>query len=711
MPRILKIPLIIIVVLAVLLLFAGFALPLLFDTEDLKRTVERRVAAATGRELVIAGEFGFSVFPWLAVEAADARLANAQGFGEEPFARVERARVSVALLPLLRKRLVADTVILEGLELNLAVDRDGRSNWEGLLDAGDEAPDDETDPVFASPEVAGIELRDALVSLRDRQSGADLLFSGVNLATGALGREGPVPLRGSMRIEDRAGGQALGLELAGDLAPAENGWVLRELELELAPDDWAGPLTLSAPRLTVHPGDQRLGMERFTAGIGDAVATGRLQVRDYLDAPAWSGGVEFEEFEPEALLRALGMEPPATTDGAVLDRARLALDFAGSPAGITVEALELELDDSRVTGTLSIPDPDRTSLRFDLDIDAIDLDRYLPPGTGGGGPAPAAGEQPPGMELQGELGVGRLRLAGLDLQNVSTTVTLQGGRLRLHPLAADFYGGRYQGDIRLDTSGASPVLTLNEQIEAVAFQPLAADLVGEESVSGTAGGRLRVQGRGAGLEALLGSLAGDVQLQLDDGALEGTNLWFQVRRALAVYRRQALPEPEPKRTPFSRLALEGAIENGVLTTRELRGELPFMVLTGKGAIDLAGFSVDLDLVARVRNSPEVTADPLTAELAGKSVPLRLHGPLAGPGIELDWGSLVKEEAKNRLLDKLLDKDEKPADGTETEPAPERSRSQQRKDAARSLLEGLIRGDDEPAEEEPAGEDEPGEGDG
>ena len=42
---------------------------------------------------------------------------------------VETVQVRVKLLPLLRKQLEVDTVRLNGLKLNLARDKDGRTNW------------------------------------------------------------------------------------------------------------------------------------------------------------------------------------------------------------------------------------------------------------------------------------------------------------------------------------------------------------------------------------------------------------------------------------------------------------------------------------------------------------------------------------------------------------------------------------------------------
>lgn len=113
---------------------AVVAFVLLFDPNDYRDEISAQVKRATGRDLVIEGDLGLSVFPWLAIDVGKTRLGNAPGFGDEPFASFERARLSVQLLPMLLHREVSiGTASLDSLHLNLAVARDGRSNWQDLL--------------------------------------------------------------------------------------------------------------------------------------------------------------------------------------------------------------------------------------------------------------------------------------------------------------------------------------------------------------------------------------------------------------------------------------------------------------------------------------------------------------------------------------------------------------------------------------------------
>ncbi|RMD70734.1 MAG: AsmA family protein, partial [Gammaproteobacteria bacterium] len=120
-------------ILVAIIVATGTAIVLFFDPNDYKDEIAAFVKKETGRDLTIAGRITLSLFPWVGVEIHRIALANAGGFGPDPFLKVEDAGVRVRLLPLLKREVEIDTVMLHGLELHLAVDERGRGNWEDLL--------------------------------------------------------------------------------------------------------------------------------------------------------------------------------------------------------------------------------------------------------------------------------------------------------------------------------------------------------------------------------------------------------------------------------------------------------------------------------------------------------------------------------------------------------------------------------------------------
>ena len=141
MPLPLKILLGLFGALLLLIVSAAIALPLLFDPNDYRDEISQQVEDKTGREFTMAGDLKLSVFPWLGVETNQVSLANAKGFGPEPFAEIRQLAVRLRLLPLLQKRVEIGTVVLDGLRLRLEQTASG-NNWSDLASA-DSATDEE----------------------------------------------------------------------------------------------------------------------------------------------------------------------------------------------------------------------------------------------------------------------------------------------------------------------------------------------------------------------------------------------------------------------------------------------------------------------------------------------------------------------------------------------------------------------------------------
>jgi AsmA protein len=698
MKRIFKILLGLIGAVIVLLVLAALVLPLVYDKEDLKAAIAQGVRDQTGRDLSIDGALDFSVFPWLALEVAELSLGNAEGFGEQPFAEIGEARIGVALMPLLRKQISVDEITLDGLQLNLAVDARGKNNWDDLAATEESGTAEDTGPgLFSSKRVAGLNIRDANVDFHDRQAGAHYRMSGFSLRTGALGDDKPVPLELETLLEDVAAGTRTAIDMGATAAidlEAER-YVFDDLDLLLTIQsaDREQPVRIRAPQLSMDLANQTLQLDEFSMELAKLEARGALSARGILEDPVFDGSLSVAEFSPSELMRALQMEAPVTADPQVLQRASINANLSGSGTQLTLSDFTMELDQSRFAGEMSIRDFDRPAIGFTLEVDEIDLDRYLEPAAEDSGSEEVAMPQQElqGQEVRGQLKAGKLRMAGLEFSDAEVGIAIRDGKLRLNPLTAGFYDGRYSGDIALDGSGAVPVLSLDEKIDAITFQRLVADLVDNESLSGTAQGHVRLTGRGKSSDEVLGSLQGDLALTLDEGALEGINIWHEIRRGMALYKGLPPPEPEPKRTVFSRMQVAADVADGVVTTRTLVGELPFLTVRGDGAIDLGQSRVDLGLVAEVRNAPELAKDPLGSELGGKSLPFRISGPLEDPKLSVDWEALLKGEATDMLLDKLglgaKESGQETEDGDTEETSSEDSLEETAKGALFDLLKG------------------------
>ena len=207
----LKIVLIVAGALVALVAVAAIVLPLVVDPNKYKGRIAEEVQKATGREFAILGDIDLSVFPWLGLDIGRMRLANAQGFGDEPMAEVLGAQVRVKLLPLLSRRVEMDRVVIQDPVIRLAKDKQGRTNWQDIqehmerqaAEKPQEKPAEPGEPgksPLESIELAGLEVENGLLVWNDMQADARYEVRELNVEVGELSMQGqprPFPVSAS----------------------------------------------------------------------------------------------------------------------------------------------------------------------------------------------------------------------------------------------------------------------------------------------------------------------------------------------------------------------------------------------------------------------------------------------------------------------------------------------------------------------------------
>lgn len=195
--------------LVAVIVVAAVAIPLYVDPNDYKDEIALLVKKHTGRALDIAGDLKLSIFPWLGVETGRIALGNAPGFGEAPFFEAEEIQVRVKLLPLFKKQVQMDTVVLEGLSVNLARSKEGKTNWDDLLalqaqpaaPATPEAAGPVQPPPVAALALGGLDIRGGRVIWDDRRADRKYVVDKLNLKTGELIPGEPIDMELTLGID------------------------------------------------------------------------------------------------------------------------------------------------------------------------------------------------------------------------------------------------------------------------------------------------------------------------------------------------------------------------------------------------------------------------------------------------------------------------------------------------------------------------------
>ena len=201
--------------LALLAIVAVAIVAATFDPNQYKPQIVDLVKQRTGRTLTMDGRIGLTFFPKIGAEVAKVALSEPQG--TKTFARIDAARVALALWPLLSKQVIVDQVTLSGLAVDLVRYKDGRTNFDDLL--GEKKPDKPA-PKPEAPagaplaiDIGGISLRNATIGWRDEGDGTDVRLTGVNLKTGRIASGVPGKLELEAKIEGRQPQAALQVDL------------------------------------------------------------------------------------------------------------------------------------------------------------------------------------------------------------------------------------------------------------------------------------------------------------------------------------------------------------------------------------------------------------------------------------------------------------------------------------------------------------------
>lgn len=665
-----------------LLLAVGIAayLRFAFDPNDYRDTLAGLVREHTGRELAIDGDLSLSVFPSLAIELGETRLGNAAGFSDRAFASVKAIQAGVKLLPLLGGKVEVDRVLLDGLSLSLETRADGTTNWADLGSAGKSgaASSGESAGGRAATafELGGIEVRNGALLWDDRQSGARHSIEGLSVKAGAIRPGKPFAIEAGLAFKAVQQEIDGALQLAGQASvdSAAGLYTLKDMQL-----------TLDAAGKGLPGGKAKVSLAgEIAANLGDGTASAKslrlaaygLELQADLAASGLgdklhiTGPLKLAQFDPGALMKALGMHAPA--DGGVLKRASLSAKVDGGSGGVALDDLALRLDESSLSGRFAVEDFARKALRFDLALDRIDLDRYLPAGeetsgksSGGGGPAP--GPALPALDVDGRISVGDLKVSGLAASNIKLAVSGQGGRYRLKPEAA-LYGGRYRGNIALDGRNKALAVSTDDRLDGVAIGPLLRALTGkEEKLTGRANLAVKVNSAGPDAAAWKRNLDGTVSLRVSDGAVKGVNIAAYLRQAQARLSGRPVAEAaDTRQTDFSDLTASISLAGGVAHNTDLSLRSPLLRVGGEGSANLNSEAIDYLVKATVVGTLTGQDGKSLDRLRGVTVPIRVKGSFAEPRFALDVDSLVSGAVKEKIEEKKAEIKKKAGDALKKE---------------------------------------------
>ena len=513
-----------------LIVVAAVAIYVSIDPNDYRDAIARRVQQSTGRPLKIAGELDLKLFPWLALQVNDVSMGNPPGYGTEPFLTVGHADVGVRLLPLLHKRIEVRRVTLEGLTINLASRGQDDNNWKDLTDS-DKPKQPDSGPA-SQARIAGLDVQHGTLLYRDQEKKSLTRLSHIDLHTGALAGTEPIPVRMQFDYDDGTAGSAMHFETEAQLRMPGGGSRLELNELVVK----SGKLAVRARALALDIETETLAPTTLQLNFGELPLELTAAGEKLFGARVVTGKVATRHASLRRLLPSMGIEVPNTRDPHVLAAMALQSDYRLTQNALQLTGLDLNLDDTRIRGSLAVDDLESKALAFDLAVDSINVDRYREPETksaGGkkdGAPTALPLEALRKLNAHGVLRIGRATFADLKFNDLRLPVEAAAGRVLLNP-QAKLFGGRYDGDIMFDARPQTAQLSLNERLRGIDIGALVNAVFDTTRVTGRGDATAVLKGAGNTDAAIVASLAGKIDANVKDGAFNGVDLWYELRRA------------------------------------------------------------------------------------------------------------------------------------------------------------------------------------
>ena len=659
---------------------------LLIDPNQYKDQIAGTVEKHTGRTLQIQGDLELSVFPWIGVQTGPLELGNAPGFGPEPFLQVKAAEIRVKLLPLLTRRVEVKRVVLDGVVVNLARDRKGRTNWEDL--AGKEkgepkAPVQEGEqPALAALALEGITIWDGVITWKDRLKKQTIRLDQVNAYVGSLRFGDPTDVRLGfvLHLDRPALKETVALEAKLLLDEQMQRIEIQDLQLQSHSEGEIVPggrlqADLSVKRLITDLAAETLGLERLRLEAAEAVVTGDLAAQSIQSNPTFSGSWRLQAPLRDTLA-AFDLLPP-TSDAGALSRLELSFKLTGDANRLNLSEFQGTLDDTHWNGGITVANLADPAIGFDLRIDGIDVDRYLPPETSSSSssstpPKAEKNDQPlplaslAARKLDGKLQIEELKLKNLHLRDLSLKVQGKNRVLTLEPSVGDLYQGRFLGTVRIDGRGRIPALAIRSQLRQVAVDKLLQDYLQKPApISGTAVLDLNLQGRGNTETALKRSLNGKIAFHVKDGSLNNVEIVNLIRQGELWWKGKASLAENLDRLRFVALDFLASVRNGVVETERFLIDSRKFKIEGSGNIDLARSRLDYTLQAIRLKHEETPSGEKVAAIKGLPIIVKITGPLEKPKYFLDVAAMAKakfhkkiEKKKAKIERKIQEKLEK-----------------------------------------------------
>ena len=579
---------------AVLVLFVALALFFTFGLNTLRDPIANAVTKATGRELVIEGDLK-AVWSWLhpRIRVEGVTFANAEWGQEDYLLNANAIEASISVLPLFIGRVVLPDVHLEGAQVALERDAEGRRNWI-LKDEEDKKEesrffikrltvddsrliwDDATTDTYVDADLAS---DDSGVSFdaQGKWKGMDMTATGhAGHVLSLRDQSTPFPLKGEITVGRTSA------KLEGTITGLVG---FKGIDLQFAPlsgksmDELYDIIGLAFPATSPYSVTGRLYrtdgvwlFENFSGKVGESDLAGFIRVQTAPDKrPFMQGEINAKVLNFADLGALVGTADPSAKKSGVLPD----MPFA----------------------------PERWN--------SVDADVKINAGT-------------------------IKRPEQLPIERFNARIRMDERVLTLDPLAFGIAGGRLEGTVTMDGNYSPLRGDVRMRVRGLQLAKMFPTIKQAQGSIGALNGLIELSGTGDSVSKLLGSSNGKIGVYMDDGKISqfmmelvALDLWDAVRVKLKG----------DKEIDIRCMIADFGVKGGMMNANALVFDTAVVNVQGGGTINLKNEQMDITL------KPE----PKDRSIASLRSPLYIRGTFSAPEVGPDMGRLAAKGAGAVLL--------------------------------------------------------------
>ncbi len=411
-----------------------------FNPNDYKPQIVKLVQDKKQRTLNIQGDIKLSFWPKIGADLGKVSLSEHNSPAE--FAAIDSAKVSLALLPLLKKQLIVDTIYIDGAKANIIKHKDGTTNFDDLMSKDDS-------PSEIKFDIDGVNVTNSAATYLDEASGAQYGISKFNLSSGHMALAEPVDLKADFTVTanqpqlsakvnlkgnfladtkakhyvakgldatiagDIAGGKNVNVALSGNVDANSETTVYLVNGLKLvATGDFSGAqlaFDFAAPNLTVQKDEvsgqkATISISQEKAGdtmkanlvLADIKGTpksiqssgitgdisgnqGKRTIQGKFSSP-FSGNLEDMVFDLTKLAGNLDIKDSALPNGAMQGDFALSV-HADMKKELVNSNFNLNVDSTKLAGDVAVAGFKQRHIKFNLNSPKLDLNKLMPTST------------------------------------------------------------------------------------------------------------------------------------------------------------------------------------------------------------------------------------------------------------------------------------------------------------------------------------------